>query len=80
MKNYVRNNENNEKMIKHYVKKTMKTMRKWWKTMKNNEHNEKIMKNYEKTMKTMRKSWKTLQKQWKQWENDETLCLKTMKK
>ena len=28
MKDYVKNNENNEKMMKHYVKKTMKTMRK----------------------------------------------------
>ena len=28
MKNYVKNNENNKKMMKNYVKKTMKTMRK----------------------------------------------------
>ena len=41
MKIYVKNNENNEKMMKNHVK--------------NNENNEKIMKNYEKTMKTMRK-------------------------
>ena len=61
MKNYVKNHENNEKMMKNYEK--------------NNEHNEKIMKHYEKkqwtqwendeplckkTMKTMRKSWKTM--------------------
>ena len=37
----MKNNENNEKMMKSYEKQ--------------NENNEKMMKNHEKTMKTMRK-------------------------